>query len=173
MRAASRNCNAWLSKWLAELEWSECIALVGVHIRLAQAARLWQVAQIEHNRPDLVVAKCVLRAWHAGRPDPVVDDPFQLPVGIGLYVLSSQRWHRRRHAIGEWNAGVLPIQPVTCDAVVRKRLLAVSNPCGVVLERVLLRLVMHQYFVLGPVHDRGLTLARLIGLAAHEQDGEQ
>jgi hypothetical protein len=46
MRTASRNCNAWLSKWLAELEWSECIALAGVHLRFAQAACLWQVAQI-------------------------------------------------------------------------------------------------------------------------------
>src|ERR1700722_9304468 len=59
---------------------------VRIHIRNSLAACRRQVAHVRDDRPELIVAQSPLRARHAGRPDAVIEDPFQLPVGEALNV---------------------------------------------------------------------------------------
>src|SRR5215469_12111865 len=120
---------------------------VAVHLGFAKAARGRQMAEVGDDRPHLVITQDALGPRHPRWADAVIDDPFQLPVGILLHVLRGERWDRRRHAVGEWDSGVLSIEPVTGRAVVRKRFLPVSNSLRGGGNGVLLILVSDEHMV--------------------------
>jgi hypothetical protein len=55
----------------------------------------------------------------------------------------------------------------------RERFLAIGDRLCVVSQRILLRFVMHENLVLGPVHDYRLNFSWRISLAADENDSER
>ena len=77
---------------------------------------------------------------HAGGADPVLHDPMQRAIGIGLHALGSERRHRRLHLVRERHAGVLAVKPVAHNAVMREAVLARGDAFGVVRQRVLVLL---------------------------------
>jgi hypothetical protein len=51
----------------------------------------------------------------------------QLPVCVGLHIWRIEGRCGRRHAVGEGNAGVLPVEPMTRGTVVRERLFSIFD----------------------------------------------
>jgi hypothetical protein len=76
---------------------------------LAQASRGRQIANIDHDGPNLFVAENSARCWHSGGPQTVLDDPVELAIGVVLNFPGGQRGHGRGYAICKGNAGVLAI----------------------------------------------------------------
>jgi len=60
---------------------------VRVYLRDALASRRWQLPQKHYDRPKFVIAQYSFRAGHSRGTDSVVEDPFELAVGIALYLL--------------------------------------------------------------------------------------
>src|SRR5208283_1839452 len=58
---------------------------VVVHFRFALAACGRQMAEVDNDRPDFVIAQNSFGARHARRPDTVVDHRLQLPIGVVLH----------------------------------------------------------------------------------------
>lgn len=58
--------------------------VVGIHGRLAQASGERQMANVYNDGPKLGVGQNTSGGGHAGRRDPVLQDPVQLSVRVGL-----------------------------------------------------------------------------------------
>src|SRR6266700_5647369 len=82
---------------------------------------------VVHHLPNLLVAEEILGGRHSRRKNTVLDNPVQLPVAVGLDRSRTERRNRRSHPIREWNASVLPIQPMAHHAVSAKVLLPLMN----------------------------------------------
>jgi hypothetical protein len=89
------------------------------------------MSQIDDDRPEFVVAQRSLRPGHAGRTDSVVQNPFELAVGIALNLLGGQQRNRGLNVLCKGNARVLTIHPMTGNTIMRERLLAVGQGIGV------------------------------------------
>src|SRR5579883_40629 len=90
----------------------------------SQASLRWQMPDVQHNGPHLVIAEDLLPGRHAGGIDAIYQDPVQLAIGISLDILGRQIGYRRCHLLGKGNTGVLAIEPVADCAVMAEVLLA-------------------------------------------------
>src|SRR5262249_55516434 len=82
---------------------------------------------------------------------PVLDNPFQLPVGITLHLFRSQRGNRRGQTGCERHAGILSVEAMAHEAVMLKRGLAVSQGLEIIVQRVANLLSFHGEVLLGPL----------------------
>jgi hypothetical protein len=89
-----------------------------IHRGIAQATSRRQVTDEENCRPYFIIAENSFGPWHPGRLNPVIDYPFQLPIGVRLDLGRIERWHRRRHTLRERDACILTIHPMTGHTVV-------------------------------------------------------
>ena len=102
----------------------------GVHRRFPKRSGGRQMTKVNNDGPYLPVRQDSFRAGHSRRRKSKVNDPLQLPVGVGLRALPAQWRYRWRHAIGKRHAGILRVQPVTCGAIMGKRHAAAFNIRG-------------------------------------------
>lgn len=121
--------------------------------------------QKHNDRPKLVVAEDALRAGHSGWVDSIIENPFELAVGVTLYILRRQRWNRWRDMIDEGDARILPIVAVAGNAVMRKRLPALFPVLVRVRQRILLVLITNKQVMLGEGDRFGFNFVRRGGLA--------
>jgi hypothetical protein len=75
---------------------------------------LSQPTHVERQLPDLFVRLDLCKAWHPSKPDAVLDDPEQLPVGHSLHV---GRFRSGTRGYIDWpiGAGLRPSTMVTPD----------------------------------------------------------
>lgn len=126
--------------------------LPAVHWWVTQASGGGKVANVDHDRPYFVVTQGSPGAGHSRGPYTVVDDPFQLAIGILLHFSGRERRQRRRHSIGEWNPGASSVKAVTRCAIVRKRFLAIGNGLRVGLQGISLFSSADRNMVFPAVH---------------------
>ena len=69
---------------------------------------LSQPTHVERQLPDLFVRLDLCKAWHPSKPDAVLDDPEQLPVGHSLHVGRSQIEDPRIHRLAD-RRGLAPV----------------------------------------------------------------
>src|SRR5205807_9716824 len=75
------------------------------------------MAQIDDDGPHILIAQYPFGRRHAGRREPVLDDPLELTVGVSLYHRQRERRHRGGHLGREGNAGSLPIATMAHNTV--------------------------------------------------------
>src|ERR1700730_1730717 len=95
--------------------------------RHAETALGRQMADIENNLPDLIVAEDVVPRRHSGRRDAVADDPPELAVPVFLHAVRGERWDRRRHIVRERDPGRLTVQAVADGTMMPKVTLPVAD----------------------------------------------
>lgn len=139
---------------------------MGIHRGFAQAACRWEMADIDDDRPQFIVAQNAFGTGHARRRDPVVEDPLQLAICVLLNLRRCERWDRGRHVPCERNPGVLTVEAMTRSTIVRKSLFPVSARLRIVRQGILLVNVPNEDVVLGKGHGAGFGSARRICLAA-------
>jgi hypothetical protein len=114
------------------------------------------MAQIDDDRPHIVIAKDSFGCRHARWRYTVFDDPLKLSVAVSLNISRRQRRDWRRYTAAKGNACILSVSPVTDDAVKAKGLFSSLDLLGSFLDWILIVRAANGDIVLGPLHDRGL-----------------
>src|SRR5581483_2675233 len=139
---------------------------VCIDVRGSLAAGWWKVSQEHDDRPKLIITESAFGAGHTRRPDAVIENPFELAIGITLNMLRGERRDGWRHVIDEWDTCVLPVHAMASDTVMRECLFAVVPGIAAIGQRIFLLLVAYQEMVLRKVHRSLLKLAGRRSFAA-------
>ena len=91
---------------------------LGEDRRRAKAPFGWKVAKEADYVPHLVIIQNALPRRHTTHADTVLEDPFELSIGVFLDVIHCKIGNGWRHLVGEGYAGVLTIQAMADLAMV-------------------------------------------------------
>ena len=96
------------------------VLVAGIGFWIPQAPSRRQMAQIEHDVPNLVAVEDPFGGRHSRRFDPILDDRSQLAIRVALDLRRGERRDRRRHICRKRNTGILPVTAMTDHAIVPK-----------------------------------------------------
>jgi len=91
-----------------------------IHRGLAKTTGLWQIPQKDDDGPHFFFGEDAFGSGHTRGRDAILENPHELAVGVGLHGRRFEGGNRGRHAIGKGDAGVLRIESVAGDAIVRE-----------------------------------------------------
>jgi sulfatase maturation enzyme AslB (radical SAM superfamily) len=112
-------------------------AVSGIHCRFAKASGRWQMPQVNHDRPQLLVRQDSSPRRHSRWRNAVDHDPMQLSICIGLHHRRVQLRNRWRHLLGKRHAGILSVEAVARRTIVRKRNSSALHVCRLVCHGIL------------------------------------
>ena len=128
--------------------------------------------KINDDGPHFFVCQDALRRRHSGWPKTTFNDPFQLPIFIGLHAVGFQGRHRWGHVIGEGDARILTIETMTGHAVVGKGGLSVLDVLWSFRERIFCGLPANGDSVLDPGRGGRFPLSGWSGPAPGKGESE-
>ncbi len=137
-------------------------------LRNTQTALRRQVTDVAHHLPHFVVFQDAFPAWHPGRTDSVLDDPFQLAICVFLNIFRSEVGDRGFHLLRKGNARVLTIKTMADLAVMLEVFRSLFHRISIV-RRGILRVLPADGDIMLDSGDYGLfDPARLSGFASCE-----
>jgi len=104
-----------------------------VHRRDTCAAFGRKMSYVAHNLPHLRIFKKTAPTRHTAHPNPVLNDPVQLPVSVFLNILHCKVRHRGRHLFRKGYARILAVESMA-DLAMMLKMFSTGVYCGLVVR---------------------------------------
>jgi len=98
----------------------------------------------------------------------MLNDPFELTVGVALNIGGCKGWNGRRNVRGKRNSCILAVAAMAYYAIVAEDSLAGFDVLGCWVKRILLALPAYGYMVLDPLQCRRFGPSRLLNFACRK-----